>query len=105
MKRFWRNCSLMPAMIVLGVAIAAGGRGTARTPASITPATGVACPENDSGLQLPAGFCASVFADGIGHARHLTVAANGVVYVNTWSGRYYGNDAPHAGGFLVALQD
>ncbi len=22
-----------------------------------------------------------------------------------WSGRYYGNDKPHAGGFLVALQD
>jgi glucose/arabinose dehydrogenase/cytochrome c5 len=64
-----------------------------------------ACPETDSGLKLPAGFCASIFADGIGHARHLVVAANGVVYVNTWSGRYYGNDTPHAGGFLVALQD
>jgi glucose/arabinose dehydrogenase/mono/diheme cytochrome c family protein len=64
-----------------------------------------ACPQNDSGLRLPAGFCATVFADGIGHARHLVVAPNGVVYVNTWSGRYYGNDTPHAGGFLVALQD
>src|SRR6202048_1914628 len=66
---------------------------------------GHACPETDSGLKLPAGFCATIFADGIGHARHLVVAANGVVYVNTWSGRYYGNDTPHAGGFLVALQD
>src|SRR5713226_9935259 len=64
-----------------------------------------ACPNDDSGLQLPAGFCATVFADGIGHARHMVVAPNGVVYVNTWSGRYYGNDTPHAGGFLVALQD
>ena len=64
-----------------------------------------ACPEDDTGLRLPAGFCATVFADAIGHARHLVVAANGVVYVNTWSGRYYGNDKPHAGGFLVALQD
>jgi glucose/arabinose dehydrogenase/mono/diheme cytochrome c family protein len=64
-----------------------------------------ACPDDDSGLTLPAGFCASIFADGIGHARHLLVAPNGVVYVNTWSGRYYGNDTPHAGGFLVALQD
>jgi glucose/arabinose dehydrogenase/mono/diheme cytochrome c family protein len=54
---------------------------------------------------LPAGFCASIFADGIGHARHLVVAPDGVVYVNTWSGRYYGNDTPHAGGFLVALKD
>ena len=25
--------------------------------------------------------------------------------MNTWSGEYYGNDAIHAGGFLVALQD
>src|ERR1700678_3168462 len=63
------------------------------------------CPQNDSGLKLPAGFCATIFADGIGHARHLVVAPNVVVYVNTWSGRYYGNDTPHAGGFLVALQD
>ena len=64
-----------------------------------------ACPESDSGLKLPAGFCATIFADGIGHARHLVVAPDGVVYVNTWSGRYYGNDTPHAGGFLVALKD
>src|SRR6266436_6762260 len=64
-----------------------------------------ACPNDDSGLQLPAGFCATVFADDIGHARHMVVAPSGVLYVNTWSGRYYGNDAPHAGGFLVALED
>ena len=64
-----------------------------------------ACQNDDSGLKLPAGFCATVFADGIGHARHMVVAPSGVLYVNTWSGRYYGNDTPHAGGFLVALQD
>src|ERR1700722_6487042 len=63
------------------------------------------CPNDDRGLKLPAGFCATVFADAIGHARHMVVAPNGVLYVNTWSGRYYGNDTPHAGGFLVALQD
>jgi glucose/arabinose dehydrogenase/mono/diheme cytochrome c family protein len=56
-------------------------------------------------ITLPPGFCATVFADNIGHARHLVVASNGVVYVNTWSGRYYGNDTPPAGGFLVALRD
>jgi len=68
-------------------------------------ATSQSCPNDDSGLKLPAGFCATVFADDIGHARHMVVAASGVLYVNTWSGRYYGNDTPHAGGFLVALQD
>ena len=46
------------------------------------------CPGDDTGLTLPAGFCASVFADGIGHARHMVVGPTGVVYVNTWSGRY-----------------
>jgi hypothetical protein len=69
------------------------------------PSAPASCPGDDSGLKLPAGFCATLFADGIGHARQLVVAPNGVVYVNTWSGRYYGNDTPHAGGFLVALQD
>lgn len=72
------------------------------------PAPGSAsqpCPNNDSGLKLPAGFCATVFADGIGHARHMAVTSDGVLYVNSWSGRYYGNDTPHEGGFLVALQD
>jgi glucose/arabinose dehydrogenase/cytochrome c5 len=64
-----------------------------------------ACANDDSGLKLPPGFCATVFADNIGHARHLVAAPNGVLYVNTWSGTYYGNDTPPAGGFLVALQD
>ncbi len=66
---------------------------------------GQGCPNDDSGLKLPAGFCAGVFADNIGHARHMVVASSGVLYVNTWSGRYYGDDTPPAGGFLVALQD
>ena len=64
-----------------------------------------ACTNDDTGLQLPAGFCATVFADNIGHVRHMVVAPSGILYANTWSGRYYGNDTPHAGGFLLALQD
>jgi len=70
-----------------------------------TAAAKPACAADNGGLTLPAGFCATVFADSLGHARHLVVAPNGVVYVNTWSGTYYGNGTPHAGGFLVALQD
>ena len=92
------------------VALAAMYMGCSLAPAQNQPhrgaeAKGQACPNDDSGLQLPAGFCATVFADDIGHARHMVVASSGVLYVNTWSGRYYGNDTPHAGGFLVALQD
>lgn len=73
----------------------------AQTPAGAS--TG--CGHADAGLALPSGFCAGIFADGIGHARHLVVAADGVVYVNTWSGRYYAGQPVHPGGFLVALQD
>ena len=61
------------------------------------------CPA--AGLSLSPGFCASLFADNIGHARHLVVAPSGVVYVNTWSGVYYDADPIPPGGFLVALKD
>jgi glucose/arabinose dehydrogenase/cytochrome c5 len=64
-----------------------------------------ACSNDDTGLKLSPGFCATVFADGIGHARQMVVAPDGVLYVNTWSGAYYNNAPPHEGGFLVALQD
>src|SRR6266404_7626349 len=92
------------------VAVAAMCTGSLLTPpqSGSSPATegkSEVCAKDDSGLKLPAGFCGTVFADGIGHARHMVVAPSGVVYVNTWSGRYYGNDTPPAGGFLVALQD
>lgn len=50
------------------------------------------CASDDSGLKLPAGFCATVLAEGIGHTRHLVVSPSGVVYVNTWSGDYYNFD-------------
>lgn len=63
-----------------------------------------ACPTDNGGITLPAGFCATVFADTIGHARHIVVNSNGDVYVNTWSGRYYTTPA-HPGGFLVAMRD
>jgi glucose/arabinose dehydrogenase len=74
-------------------------------PTAAAPPPPPSCPSNDSGLSLAPGFCATVFADNIGHARHLAVSPQGVVYVNTWSGLYYGNDKPPDGGFLVALQD
>lgn len=64
-----------------------------------------ACPEDDGGLSLPKGFCATIFADGVGHARQMALATDGTLYLNTWSGVYYGNDKPHDGGFLVALKD
>jgi glucose/arabinose dehydrogenase/mono/diheme cytochrome c family protein len=89
-------------MAVLGAVCAGSSQASPQSPPAVPQPK---CPRSDSGLKLPAGFCATIFADGIGHARHLIAAPDGVVYVNTWSGRYYGNDTPHAGGFLVALKD
>lgn len=68
-------------------------------------AADASCQHTDTGITLPKGFCASVFADKIGHARQMVVAPNGTVFANTWSGVYYNNDTPPEGGFLVALQD
>ena len=86
----------------VGIALAAAD---SRSAAGIE-VDGAGCPNDDSGLQLPPGFCATVFADNIGHSRHMVVAPNGVVYVNTWSGSYFPpGETPHEGGFLVALQD
>ena len=94
---------LLPAVAVLGTLCLCSSLATDQSSAQTKSQS---CSTSDSGLTLPAGFCATLFADNIGHARHLVVAPNGVVYVNTWSGDYYppGEKSP-AGGFLVALQD
>src|ERR1700756_894568 len=101
---------LLTTLVAGLVALTAMGIGHSLPPArgqsdAAAGAKSQACANDDSGLQLPAGFCATVFADDIGHARHMVVAPSGVLYVNTWSGRYYGNKPPHPGGFLVALRD
>jgi hypothetical protein len=58
--------------------------------------------QDNGGLTLPAGFCASVCADNLGRAPHLTAAPTGDVCVNTWSSSYTElKNAP--GGYLVVL--
>jgi glucose/arabinose dehydrogenase/mono/diheme cytochrome c family protein len=94
---------VLPFIISLALLFAGVSQNSAQAQSN-TGAKNGSC-QNNSGLTLPPGFCATVFADHIGHARQMVVAPSGVLYVNTWSGRYYGNDTPHAGGFLVALQD
>src|SRR5688572_14211995 len=87
------------------VLLALAACGSKQPPAAAAPAPAPTCPGDNGGLSLAPGFCATIFADNIGHARHMTVSPEGVVYVNTWSGQYFGFDTPPAGGFLVALQD
>lgn len=68
-------------------------------------ASSAACAGNNGGLTLPSGFCATVFADSLGHVRHLVVAPNGDVYANSWSGEYYPDGSTPPAPFLVALRD
>jgi glucose/arabinose dehydrogenase len=109
-----RNLFLRPAGIAPCVAVAvqmfaallfAGVPSAAQETQGAAAGAARRCPGDNGGITLPQGFCATVFADNVGHARQMAVAPNGVVYVNTWSGRYYRNDTPPPGGFLLALQD
>ena len=68
--------------------------------------TAPACTGDNGGITLSPGFCATVFADNLGHVRHMAVAADGTLYVNTWSGQYFRNAPPAPpGAFQVALKD
>jgi glucose/arabinose dehydrogenase len=100
--RFRANLRSMWA--VAGTAALVAGLATTSTSFAQT-STPTACPGDNGGITLSPGFCATVFADHVGHIRHLAVAPNGVVYGNTWSGRYFHFDAIHPGGFLVAMRD
>ena len=95
----------VPRVALAALYAGAGATLAAQPPAAHAPASASSCPANDTGLELPPGFCATIFADGIGHARHMVAAADGVLYVNTWSGRYYVGAPAPPGGFLVALRD
>jgi glucose/arabinose dehydrogenase len=93
-------------MVLIAAAVAVSPSCRAQDNASGTTGAGerFGCDPDNGGLTLPAGFCAAVFADNLGRARHLTVAPSGDVYVNTWSSSYTElKNAP--GGYLVALRD
>ncbi|MGO9804440.1 MAG: PQQ-dependent sugar dehydrogenase [Steroidobacteraceae bacterium] len=95
------TAAMLRASLIVIAGLAASALADTQLPLIPAPAKPPAprCP--DAGLKLPPGFCATAFAEKLGHTRHLVVAPNGVVYVNTWS--YHGS--VHEGGFLVALED
>ena len=58
-------------MLILGTLLGIGSLSAARDEQPSTAKE--ACADDNGGLTLPPGFCATVFADNIGHARHLVV--------------------------------
>jgi len=94
----WRWRPSVPVVSILSlVALSACGKGSGSS--ATTAAAASAC---DTTLTLPTGFCATIFADSLGHPRHIAVAANGDVYVNTSPGR---GTTKESGGVFVALRD
>ena len=80
-----RPLAIAPTVIAVAIIVIAAAVTVLRATPAVARAS-VACDANNAGLTLPAGFCATVFADKLGTARHLTVAANGDVYVNVRGG-------------------
>jgi glucose/arabinose dehydrogenase len=97
-ERLGHDCKIAALSIML--ALAAASRAQAAT-----PSTAAACPGAATGITLSPGFCATIFADKLGHVRHMAVSSDGIVYANSWGGRYYHNDTPPPDGFLLALKD
>lgn len=81
---------LTAAAIVLGC----GSDSSSPRADSSAATTGGSCTSRDASLTVPAGFCATIFADKIGAARHVVVAANGDVFVTI-----------QGGGPVMALRD
>jgi glucose/arabinose dehydrogenase len=78
----------LPITVLLGAALAACNSGEKRTGDTSGSAAAASdttfpakCAGDNAGLTLPAGICATVFADSIGHARHIVVASNGDAYI------------------------
>ena len=82
--------------------LAAVGGGCATGQAVSTSASTRAPCLNNAEIIIPAGFCASVFADSLGRARYLAVAENGDVYVSI-EGTRPGQTAPTPA--FIALRD
>ena len=76
-----------------------------RAGADSTRAAAPSCPGDAGGITLPAGFCATIFADSLGQTRHIAVAANGDVYVNSSSDGSPGDKPPADRSYLIALRD
>jgi glucose/arabinose dehydrogenase len=92
-----RNRALQFLPLLVSAAGCAASSQTISTNAAVAPP----CP-NNAEIILPAGFCASIFADSLGRARYLTIAENGDVYVSIEGTRP--NDTTKNPAF-IALRD
>jgi len=76
----YRAWSLALGICMTGLIACAGGDASGPGKPSHDNAGNPANP-SDSSIQLPAGFSSTVVTSGFGHARHLVVTGNGIIYV------------------------
>jgi glucose/arabinose dehydrogenase len=95
-----------PLLLILGAALGCGGSSDVaertETAAADSSAPSAAV---TSGVTLPDGFHATVFAREIGYTRHAAAGPDGVIYVNTWRSPYDSTRKVPPGGYVVALRD
>lgn len=97
----WSRAGRWSPLILAGLALA--GCGSSPDSTSAAPRKAAAkCENSDPGLSLAPGFCATIFADGLGRPRHLAVAQDGTVYANTAPPA---EETANPTGPLVALRD
>lgn len=89
--------SLSLAGILCIVALASG----CSNPSSPQSRAEVGCADSSSSLTLPPGFCAEIFADKLGHVRHLAVGQDGTVFANSAPDR----EDSHVISGLILLRD
>lgn len=88
------------ACTALALAVLRDGADLSAGPGVLTAGPKASCDADNAGLKLPDGFCATIFADSIGRARHLTVDSDGNVAVALGRSR---DDSSNVG--VVALRD
>jgi len=97
------------AVLVLGACQSKDKSTSTTTTTTVASTKGVGaggqCDTGNGGITLPAGFCASIFADNIGGARHIAVGPDGKVYVALITGIKVGDKADTAGAGILVLAD
>lgn len=95
-------------LLLVALSFACSPADNASSPSSDAPWAEFPCDPDNGGIDLPEGFCGTVFADELGVARHLAVKANGDVYVARAPIRRRGEDGDivvDSPGGVVALRD
>ncbi len=84
----------LAALLALATVVLGPRSGAAQPPGAVQ------CDPDNAGITLPSGFCALVYADAVGRARHIAVAPNGDVFVALRASR-----GREDSGGVVALRD